>query len=103
MVNVDDISGLTKIKVVRLLQVKGISVFPVPARDFVNVTISGATVDLNIKLINQLGQVMQVSQVKAGANTTLTLDVHNYAQGSYLLQVMGADGTQQTSKVVIMR
>ncbi len=103
MVNLDNISGLTRIRVVRILQVKGVSVYPVPARDFVNITVSGATVDLNIRLVNQLGQVMQVSQVKAGTSTTITLDVHNYAQGSYLLQVMGADGTQQTSKVVIMR
>ena len=68
-----------------------------------NVSISESAVDLNVKLVSPLGQVLQVLQVKAGTGTTLTLDVHNYAQGTYLLQVSGSDGTQQTSKVVIMR
>ncbi len=103
MYNLDNASGITRVKVVRLLQVKGINIFPIPARDYLNVSVSGATVDLNIKLINQLGQVLQVTQVKAGASTIVTLDTHTLAQGTYLLQVSGADGIQQTSKVLIMR
>jgi hypothetical protein len=103
MVNTKGDYSFSIVKVVNLLQVKGISVYPNPARDYINVSVSQAKTDLNVKLINQLGQQLQVNQVKAGTSVILTLDVHNYAQGSYFLQVSGADGTQQTSKVLIMR
>jgi hypothetical protein len=58
---------------------------------------------MNIKLIDQMGQVLQMNQVKAGTSVILTFDVHNYAQGSYFLQAAAADGSQQTTKVTIMR
>jgi type IX secretion system substrate protein/fibronectin type III domain protein len=103
MVNLNGDYRYTTMRVIKLLQLKGIVIFPNPARNYVNVSVSESAVDLNVKLISPLGQVLQVLQVKAGTGTTLTLDVHNYAQGTYLLQVSGSDGTQQTSKVMIMR
>jgi type IX secretion system substrate protein len=102
-VNLDGSYSYTNIKTIRTIQVKGIVIFPNPARNYVNVSINQSAVDLNVKLVNSLGQVMQVMQVKAGTSITLTLDVHNYAQGTYILQVTGSDGTFQTSKVLIMR
>ena len=103
MVNINGAFGFTTERFIKLLQVKEILVFPNPARNYVNVSVSKAEVDLNVKLINQVGQVMQVMQVKAGSGTLLTFDLHNYAQGTYFVQVSGSDGTMQTNKVIIMR
>jgi len=103
MVNISGQYGYTIVKEINILQVKGIVVFPNPARNYVNISVSQAAVDLNVKLMDPLGRILQVSQVKAGTSSMITLDVHNYAQGTYLVQVAGSDGTQQTTKVVIMR
>jgi hypothetical protein len=103
MINTQGDYVFSQVKVVTILQLKGLTVFPNPAKDYINVSVSSAAVDMNVKLIDQMGQVLQMNQVKAGTSVILTFDVHNYAQGSYFLQVAGSDGSQQTSKVVIMR
>jgi type IX secretion system substrate protein len=103
MVNIAGDYGYTITRIIRTMQVKGINIFPNPARNFVNVSVSQAATDLNIRLINQSGQVLQVAKINAGGSSTISLQVQNYPQGTYLLQITGADGTQQTSKVIIMR
>ncbi len=103
MVNINDAFGFTTVKVVRTLQVAGINIFPNPARNYVNVSVSQPATDLNIRLISQSGQVMQIAKINAGSGSTTTLQVNDYPQGTYILQITAADGTQQTSKVVIMR
>ncbi|HTQ28553.1 MAG TPA: T9SS type A sorting domain-containing protein [Puia sp.] len=96
--------GFSPIKVVRTLPVQGLSVFPNPARDYVNVTIgTNLSSNITIRLINQFGQLMQEQRVSNASGTTVSLPVGTYAQGNYYLQVIQSDGTQQTSKVLIAR
>jgi hypothetical protein len=90
-------------KEIDLLPGHGISVYPNPAREYVNVAVVQAPADLNIRLINAFGQVIHQAQVKGGTSKTFTLDVADYPKGTYLLQVTGADGTNDVFKLVIMR
>ncbi len=103
-VDKDDKYTYSDIKVVRGSLIQGFSVFPNPAKDYVNVTLSStATSNLVLRLIDQNGKVLQTKQVSNAAGTTISFAVHNYPEGAYLLQIKGADGTQQTSKLLITR
>lgn len=96
----------SEIKTVRNGLIGSVSVFPNPARDYVNVTLgnsSDATTNLSIRLINQAGQLLVEKKVTNAGGTTVSLSVGSYPQGNYLVQVIGADGTQQISKVFISR
>ncbi|MBS1933829.1 MAG: T9SS type A sorting domain-containing protein [Bacteroidetes bacterium] len=101
MVDLDGQYMYSEIKVVRSTLVKGISFFPNPARDFVNVSLSQSSSDVTVQLINQAGQVLQERKASAGNATTITMQVNQYAQGMYVLRVASADGSQQASKLVI--
>ena len=103
MVNINNAYGFTTVKIVHTLQVKSINIFPNPARDFVNISVGHATSDLNIRLLSQNGQVLQSAKINAGSSTTLTIQVNNYPQGTYIIQISSADGTIQSSKFIIMR
>ena len=103
MINLKGDYVFSQVQVVTMELLNGITVFPNPANEYINVSVSRTAVDVNVKLINQLGEVMKLGQVKAGTSAILTFDIHNYAQGAYLIQVSGADGSRQTSKVMIMR
>ena len=103
IVNLDNAYGYTTVKAVHILTIKGINIYPNPAREYVNVTVGESATDLSVRLINQVGQVLQTGLIKAGAGATLSLPVGNYPQGAYLLQIKGADGSVQTSKVLIMK
>jgi hypothetical protein len=94
----------SEVKAVRGSLISGFSVFPNPATDNVFVTLSShATSDLTLRLINANGQVLQEKKASNAAGTTVSFAVHMYPAGTYLLQIKGADGTQQTSKLVISR
>ena len=62
--------GYSEIKIVRGSLITGYSVFPNPAKEYVNVTLSStAPKDLTIRLVNQLGQVLQEQKVTNGSGT----------------------------------
>jgi len=102
-----DIGGkyaYSQIRVVRTSLIQGLSVFPNPSHDYVNITLgteySGA---ITIRLVNQFGQVLQEKRLSNVAGTTVSFQVSTYSQGNYYLQVIQSDGTQQTGKVLISR
>jgi hypothetical protein len=104
MVDQDGKYKYSPIKVINGNVSKGLSVFPNPASNFVNVTFgsdigAGAT----LRLINQFGQVLQLKRVSNAAGTTISLPVNNYPQGNYILQVTQEDGSKQTRKLLISR
>jgi hypothetical protein len=103
MVDMDGKYGYTDVKVIRMSLISGVSVFPNPASDFVNVSIGGSSSELTIRVINLNGQVLQEKKVNSASATTISLPVHNYPQGNYFIQVTGADGSQQTNKVLVTR
>ncbi len=103
MVDLDGRYGYTEIKVIRTSVITGITIFPNPATDYLNVSVGGSASELTVRLINISGQVLQEKKVNSTSATTISIPVHNYPEGSYFIQVAGSDGTQQTNKVLIMR
>jgi hypothetical protein len=102
----DGKSTYSEVKTVRNGLVGNVSIFPNPAKDYVNVTLGGsneAKGNLSIRLISQSGQLLVEKKVNNTGGTTVTFPVSSYPQGNYLIQVIGQDGTQQISKVFISR
>jgi hypothetical protein len=104
MVDKDGRYKYSPVKVVRGSLIKGFSVFPNPAKDYVNVTVSSdAAAELTLRLINQSGQVLQEKKFTHAAGTTVSLSVGNYPAGNYMLSISGNDGSRTVSKVLIAR
>ncbi|HLZ87832.1 MAG TPA: T9SS type A sorting domain-containing protein, partial [Puia sp.] len=92
------------VKVIRTSLITAANIYPNPAHDYVNVTLGGnSTETIAIRLFNQNGQLLQEKSVSNGGGTTVALSVGNYPQGNYLLVVTAADGTKQTSKLLISK
>ena len=103
MTDLDNKSGFTEIKLVRTPVVKLFNIFPNPSGNYVDVTLNKTT-NGNIRLLNQFGQVLQQKQVTASNNgTTLSFQLFGYPPGNYFVQVIGADGSQETGKLIIVR
>jgi hypothetical protein len=103
MVDIDGHFGYSEVKVVKTTLIAGFSIFPNPAKDYINVSLNGSASALKIRLINQSGQILQEKSVNSSSATIVSIAVYSYPQGSYYLQVSSADGSQQTSKVLITR
>jgi hypothetical protein len=104
LVDIDGKTAYSQIRVVRTSLIEGLSVFPNPSHDYVNLTLgsqyNGA---ITVRLVNQFGQVLQEKRFSNVAGTTVSFQVSTYSQGNYYLQVIQSDGTQQTSKILISR
>ena len=103
MVDMDGSYMYSDIKVIRTDLVKGISFFPNPAKDFVNVSLSASAGEVTVQLINQSGQVLQERKQAAGNGTTVSMNIQQYAQGMYIVKVTGAAGVAQTGKLMVGR
>jgi len=104
--DLDGRASVSDIKVVRLTPLATISIFPNPAKDYVNVSlpVSEATAGaVSIRLIGQSGQLLAEKNVKGAGGTILSFPVSSYAPGNYLVQVITADGARQVSKVLISK
>ncbi|KGE87872.1 MAG: PA domain-containing protein [Phaeodactylibacter xiamenensis] len=82
---------------------QGVSVFPNPAKDVLNVQIDLPEVAsrLNIRLVNALGQVVLSRDLGTLQSDNIELDVRNLAAGTYMLQVV--DGQAQFTQSVIIK
>jgi len=97
---------LSTIKVIRTTPLANVTIFPNPAKDYVNVSlpVSEATAGaVSVRFIGQTGQLLVERRVTGAGGTTLSIPVSSYAPGNYLVQVVTADGSKQVSKVVISR
>ncbi|MBS1917593.1 MAG: T9SS type A sorting domain-containing protein [Bacteroidetes bacterium] len=93
----------SEVRVVRSTATESLSIFPNPAKTYVNIFLGKtATTDLTVRLINASGQVVQ-SKILGAGGTNISLLVSNYPAGVYLLHISGANGSVQTSKVLISR
>ncbi|HVU57218.1 MAG TPA: T9SS type A sorting domain-containing protein [Puia sp.] len=102
MIDLDGSAIYSDIKVIATAAVSHISFFPNPARDFVNVTLGGMSAGtVTVRLINQAGAVLQ--EKKAQGGTTVTFSLQQCTTGFYVLSVMAADGTHESSKLLISR
>jgi len=93
------------VKTVRTGLVSSMSIYPNPARDYVNITLGAgeASASVSIRLISQSGQLLLEKKVDNAGGTTVSLPVSGYPQGNYLILVTGTDGAQQVSKLLISK
>jgi hypothetical protein len=76
---------------------------PNPATSFLTVSVTQPGRDpYRIRLVNRAGQVV-FDQKYAAANNRVQLNVANYADGSYFLEVTNNSGMRQINKVMIVR
>jgi hypothetical protein len=102
MVDLDGSYVYSQISVVRSTHVQSISVFPNPARNYINVTLGGTVPTASLRLIDLNGKLLQELRLNSSAsNTTVSLPVGGYAQGIYILQAIKTDGSYQSTKVTI--
>ncbi len=94
----------SEVKTIRNGLITAVSVYPNPARDYVNVTLGGTnTQSAVVRLLNQSGQILLEKNVSNGGGTTIPLAVSSYPTGNYLIVVIGADGSKQVSKLLISK
>lgn len=92
------------VKTIRTELVTSFSLYPNPARDFVNVTLGKeANGTTTIRLISPAGQLLLEKKVNNAAGSTISLPVSSYPQGNYLVLVAGANGALQTGKLFITK
>ncbi len=103
-VDLDGNYAYSEVKVVHGSVIQSLQVFPNPAKDYVNIGISGSlNLDVTVRLINQAGQVLAEQRALKAGGTTITMYVSQYPTGNYLLQVSGSDGSSQTKKLLITK
>jgi len=104
MVDKDAKYAYSEVKTIRNGLITAVSVYPNPARDYVNVTLGGSnTQSAVVRLLNQSGQLLLEKNVSNAGGTTVPLAVSSYPQGNYIILVIGADGSKQVSKLLISK
>ncbi len=102
MVDLGGAQKYSSISVIRSTLVQNISVFPNPAKNYIYVTLGGSVATAGLRLLDLNGKVLQELRLNASSsNTTVTLPVGGYTQGIYILQALKADGSSQSTKVII--
>jgi len=97
-------TAYSTVKAVRIGSMSAVSVYPNPASDYVNVTLSGdASVSANIRLVNLAGQVLLEKTVTNAGGMTVPLTVSSYPSGNYLIVITGSDGSKQVNKILITK
>jgi len=86
------------VSVAELSTVSGVSVFPSPATNNVNLKFS-AQENVSVTVTDITGRVMVTEQVSAGTYNK-SYDVSTYAQGLYFVTISGANG-QTTQKFMV--
>jgi Secretion system C-terminal sorting domain len=104
MVDRNGVFSYTAVKVVRNSLIKGLSIFPNPTSDYINVSFGqDAASRVSVTLLSSAGQVLQEKTVSQAPGTTISLPVSNYARGNYIITLSGSDGSRQTNTVIISR
>jgi hypothetical protein len=106
LVNLDNSYTYSDVKVMQAAAatIAKISFFPNPAHDFVNVALAGASISpVTILLTSSSGQLMQEKTAIAGNGAVVSLPIRNLTAGMYFLSVVHADGSRESSPVLISR
>jgi hypothetical protein len=104
MVDRNGSTAYSQVVAVRIGAIASVSVYPNPATDYVNITVSGdASVTANIRLLNLAGAVMLEKTVTNAGGTTIPLSVSGYPSGNYLIVITGSDGSKQVNKILIAK
>ena len=82
---------------VESLQITGLSIFPNPAQDQVNIRLpQGNYYDYQAELINVFGQIIWQG------NLAPQLNLANFAGGWYALRITDASGASLTHKIMVI-
>jgi hypothetical protein len=104
LVDRDGNTAYSSVKAVRIGSISAVSVYPNPATNYVNVTLSGdASVSANIRLVNLGGQVLMEKNVTNAGGTTVPLTVSSLPSGNYLIVITASDGSKQVNKILIAK
>jgi hypothetical protein len=104
LVDRDGNTAYSPVKAVRIGSMSAVSVYPNPASDYINVTLTGETsVSANIRLVNLGGQILMEKNVTNAGGTTVPLTVSSYPAGNYMVVITGSDGSKQVNKILITR
>ncbi len=104
LVNLDDTYTYSEVKVMETAATARVSFFPNPARDYVNVTIGGSTgSQVTILLTSISGRLMQEKTAVTGNGAVVTFPVQDFASGMYILTVVNANGTRESSMMIISK
>ena len=76
------------------------SIYPNPASGFVTIEYTGTTTELDVVIVNILGETMYSQHFHASKQIQRTVDVSAYPKGMYLVSIKAADGTI-TRKLII--
>ncbi len=102
-----DKSGKTVFSDIRTISnalISGISFFPNPAKEYVNVSIGqSANTEIAVSLMNLSGQVLAEKKLSGANAATVSFPVSQYPAGIYILHVSAADGTRQNRQIIVSR
>lgn len=101
MVDLDGSAQYSDTRSVRSTLNKQVSVYPNPTTDYINVSLSASSEVNTVRLLNTAGQIMLEREPGRGTNGKVSLPVQQFHAGNYLVQVIYADGSQQSTLVMI--
>ena len=91
----------SNIRTVDLSSTAAIGIYPNPTANQINVSVTNATPDLNIRLVSLTGQVLQsITPGATGASVT-TINVSQYPAAIYLVQLVNSQKVLQVSSVMV--
>ena len=100
--DLDNKSGFTQTQLVEKPVTSVFRIFPNPARNYTDVSISNGQYG-TLKLLSIYGQVLQQQNVSvANAGTTFNFSMANYPAGNYLIEFLGPNGAKQNSLLTLL-
>jgi hypothetical protein len=103
-VNLDNSYIYSPVVVVRTTTLAQITLFPNPASNYINVSLAGNTPSaVTVLLTSAAGQRLAEKQATGGAGTIVTIPVENLVSGIYIITVISADGSHESSPVLVSR
>jgi Secretion system C-terminal sorting domain len=103
-VNLDNSYIYSPVVVVRTTTLAQITLFPNPASNYINVSLAGNTPSaVTVLLTSAAGQRLAEKQTMGGAGTIVTIPVENLVSGLYIITVISADGSRESSPVLVSR
>lgn len=102
MIDMDGKSGLTGVKAIRAaVNAVKVAVYPNPAVSVANVVVNAPdAAAFNVNVFNRNGQLVGMQKAAAGSNM-VSINVSAYAAGDYTIDVQFADGSRQSSKLIV--
>ena len=90
------LSGIGQVGVSELLGLDQVALYPNPAHDRLQVRFDAQSdVDLRFDVVDFTGRTVRGSErMRLSGTTTRTIDLSNFATGSYFLRAIGTEGTQ---------